>query len=110
MKAPEKGDLIFIDFNPQSGHEQSGYRPAIVLSPIKFNEATGFAVICPITRQAKGYPFEVKISEGLEVDGVILTDQQKNLDWKSRNLKVIDKAPASLIDTCIQRIETYLYR
>jgi mRNA interferase MazF len=69
---PERGDLVYLNFNPQSGHEQSGRRPGIVLSPHAFNLVTGFAVVCPITSQEKGYPFEVKLPDGLHIKGGIL--------------------------------------
>lgn len=105
---PNRGDLVFIDFNPQKGHEQAGNRPAIVLSPQAFNRITGFAVICPITRQIKGYPFEVKLPEGLEIEGVILTDQVKSLDWKARNLIIKDKVTDETITECLDKIHTFL--
>lgn len=122
---PERGDLIVINFNPQAGHEQAGRRNAIVLSPKAFNKATGFVVVCPITNQKKGYPFEVVLpDEGISLDdngfpvtGVILTDQVKSLDWTVRNLKVLKKyAPNdaqikvidAIIDECLAKIGTYL--
>lgn len=108
MEAPKKGDLIFMQFDPQSGHEQSGYRPGIVLSPYSFNLTTHFAVICPITRQKKGYPFEVELPDGLNIEGVILTDQEKSTDWKSRNMKIIGQAPDEVIEKCIKKIHTFL--
>jgi mRNA interferase MazF len=77
---PGRGDVIWIAFNPQAGHEQARRRPALVLSPQRYNGRTGLAVLCPITNQRKGYPFEVEIPEGFAVTGVILADQIKNLD------------------------------
>jgi mRNA interferase MazF len=82
---PERGDVVWITFNPQAGHEQAGYRPAVVLSPKTYNGKVGLALLCPITSQIKGYPFEVEVPEGLSVNGVILSDQVKSLDWKARN-------------------------
>lgn len=108
MEAPEKGDLVYLNFNPQSGHEQAGHRPAIILSPKSFNAVTHLAVVCPITRQIKGYPFEVKLPEGLKVEGAILTDHIKSVDWKSRNMKVVGKAPPSIVEVCIKRIHTFI--
>lgn len=108
MSAPERGDLITINFNPQSGHEQAGRRPGIVLSPKAFNETLGFAVICPITNQVKGYPFEVALPAGLNVGGVILTDQLKSLDWRSRRIQIVDKAPDNLVQECLDIVHTFL--
>jgi mRNA interferase MazF len=88
---PEKGDLIWLNFTPQSGHEQAGQRPAIVLSPSKYNSKTGLLIVCPITSKFKGYPFEVQIN-GEKINGVVLSDQVKNLDWKTRNAIFIEKA------------------
>lgn len=108
--APEKGDFITIQFTPQAGHEQAGRRPGIVVSPKAFNEATGFAVICPITNQVKGYPFEVPIPDGYNVGGVVLTDQIKSLDWRARKLKVVDQAPPEVINKCMTLIGTYIQK
>ena len=81
---PQRGDVIWITLNPQAGHEQAGRRPAVVLSPVAYNGKVGLAILCPITSQVKGYPFEVRIPDGLPVRGVILADQVKSLDWKAR--------------------------
>ena len=89
---PQKGDLIWLNFTPQSGHEQAGKRPAIVLSPQTYNRKTGLIITCPITSKIKGYPFEVEI-RGSKINGVILSDQVKSLDWKSRQAEFIEKAP-----------------
>lgn len=105
---PDKGDFITIQFNPQAGHEQQGRRPGIVLSPKSFNQATGFAIVCPTTNQVKGYPFEVPIPSGYKVGGVVLVDQLKSLDWQARNVKVVDQAPQEVIDDCLQLISTFL--
>ncbi len=77
---PDCGDAIWLTFSPQTGHEQAGRRPALVLSPGVYNSKVGLAILCPVTDQAKGYPFEVRIPDGLEVAGVILADQVKSLD------------------------------
>jgi mRNA interferase MazF len=105
---PERGDLVYLDFNPQSGHEQAGRRPGIVLSPKAFNHATGFAVVCPITNREKGYPFEVILPKGLQIEGVILADQVKRLDWCSRNMDIKDKAPQNVVDEILDKIHTFL--
>jgi len=90
LKIPTRGDLIWLDFDPQAGHEQAGRRPAIVLSEENFNQITGFAVVCPITNQIKNYPFEVELPVGLRFQGVVLTDQMKSLDIKKRNFSIVD--------------------
>ena len=87
---PERGDLIWLNFTPQSGHEQAGKRPAIVLSPLKYNRKTGLLITCPITSKVKGYPFEVAI-EGKKTSGVVLSDQVKSFDWKTRKAVFIEK-------------------
>lgn len=89
MIIPQRGDLIWLDFDPQAGHEQAGRRPAIVLSEHEFNEVTGFAVVCPITSQVKDYPFEVKLPEALPISGVVLTDQLKSLDVRQRRIQIV---------------------
>lgn len=88
---PQRGDLIWLNFKPQIGREQSGRRPAIVLSNSSYNEIVGLAIICPITTKIKGYPFEVALPSKLSVSGVILADQIKSLDWKQRNAEFIGK-------------------
>ncbi|WP_419889672.1 type II toxin-antitoxin system PemK/MazF family toxin [Paenibacillus xylanexedens] len=92
MIIPKRGDLIWLDFDPQVGHEQAGRRPAIVLSELEFNEITGFAVVCPITSQAKDYPFEVTLPEELPFSGVVLTDQLKSLDVRQRRIQIAGHA------------------
>ena len=82
--APERGDLIWLDFTPQAGHEQAGRRPAAVISSRQYNRKVGLLLACPITSQKKGYPFEVLLPDGLPITGVILADQVRSLDWKSR--------------------------
>ncbi len=101
---PERGDLVWLDFSPQAGHEQSGVRPALVVSSTIYNEKTGLAVFCPITNQIKGYPFEVALPPGLKVTGAVLSDHVKNLDWKARRAKKIARAPAEIVEQVIARI------
>ena len=88
---PERGDLIWLNFTPQSGHEQAGKRPAIVLSSSKYNKKTGLFITCPITSKIKGYPFEVPV-ESKNISGVVLSDQVKIFDWKTRKAVFIEKA------------------
>ena len=105
---PDCGDIVWLTFNPQSGHEQSGRRPALVISPLVYNGKTNLAIFCPITSQVKDYPFEVKLSEDLEISGVILSDQIKNLDWKAIETKYICKLPKSQLTETLNKIDTLL--
>ena len=109
-RVPERGDAVWIDFNPQAGSEQAGRRPALVLSPGAYNGKVGLALLCPITRQVKGYPFEVVIPPGLNVAGVILSDQVKSLDWRARNAEVVASLPADSIDEVLEKISLLLAR
>jgi len=86
---------VWISLNPQAGHEQAGRRPALVVSPIEYNQRVGLALMCPITNKAKGYPFEVGLPENLQITGVVLSDQVKSLDWRAREAQIADVAPES---------------
>jgi mRNA interferase MazF len=97
-----------MDFDPQSGHEQAGRRPALVVSPSAYNEKIGLALLCPITNQAKGYPFEVALPKGLGVSGVILADQIKSLDWKSRHAEFNCNAPHEVVNLVLEKLATLL--
>lgn len=105
---PERGDVVWLDFNPQAGHEQKGRRPAIVLSPSQYNNKVGLALICPITSQVKNYPFEVKLPDKFIVSGVVISDQIKSLDWRMRNAEFIDKAPNDIIEETINKFSTLI--
>src|SRR6266536_1735254 len=94
---PRRGDIVWIDFDPQTGREQAGHRPAVVLSDTAYNARTGLAVVCPITRQAKGYTHEVSVPAGLPVTGVVLCDQIKSLDWQTRGTRFVCTAPPALM-------------
>lgn len=108
MQVPARGDLVYVSFDPQAGHEQAGRRPAIVLSPKSFNQVTKFAVVCPVTSKEKGYPFEVKLPDSLPIKGVILTDQVKSLDWQARQFDIKGQAPDEIVADCLDRIHTFL--
>lgn len=103
---PGRGDVVWLTFTPQAGHEQAGRRPAVVLSPLAYNRRVGLAIFCPITNQRKGYPFEVPLPEGLGVTGVVLADQVKNLDWQSRNAIFIATLPDEVIVEVLQKLNT----
>ena len=94
---PQRGDIVWIDFDPTKGHEQSGRRPAIVVSPEKYNSATNRAIFCPITSKIKGYVFEVPV-DGNEITGAILADQVRTLDWSKRKISFIEKTPVAVMD------------
>jgi mRNA interferase MazF len=96
--SPHTGDFIWIDLDPTKGHAQRGSRPALVLSPRLYNERTGLCVACPITNQAKGYPFEVPIGPGQAVTGAVLSDQLRCLSWPERNVRIVGTAPAEVVD------------
>lgn len=105
---PERGDAVWLDFNPQSGHEQAGRRPALVISPKAYNQKVGLALFCPITSQVKGYPFEVAIPKGSKLNGVVLSDQIKSLDWRARKAKLITKLPVNIVDEVLLKTRTLL--
>ncbi len=105
---PTRGDIVWIDFPPTARHEQSGKRPAIVLSPLAYNRTVGLMLCCPITSRQKGYPFEVRIPEGFQISGVVLSDQLRSLDWRSRNTSLIAKAPRELTDDVLAKLQTLL--
>jgi mRNA interferase MazF len=103
---PERGDVVWITMAPRVGHEQSGRRPALVLSPAAYNGKVGLAILCPIISQVKGYPFEVLVPDGLAVDGVVLSDQAKSLDWRSRGAEFLCRAPIECTTAVLQKLGT----
>ncbi|MBL0176073.1 MAG: endoribonuclease MazF [Ignavibacteria bacterium] len=106
--APQRGDIVWITFNPQAGHEEAGRRPAVILTRGEYNAKVGLTLLCPITSQVKGYPFEVRIPDGLPVNGVILSDQVKSMDWRARNASfVCALAPETILEV-LQKIDTLL--
>ena len=105
---PQRGDVIWITLNPQAGHEQAGRRPALVLSPAAYNGKVGLAILCPLTNQIKGYPFEVLVPPGLSITGAILADQVKNLDWRARGGESICSLPRRTVVEVLQKLATLL--
>ena len=105
---PDSGDLVWLTLDPQAGHEQGGRRPALVLSPRIYNPKSGLALVCPITHQAKGYPFEVSVPSGCGVTGVVLADQLKSLDWKARQAAKIGRLPADALQDVLARLAPLL--
>lgn len=102
---PDRGDLVYLDFDPTQGHEQRGHRPAFVLSPRSYNAKSSLALFMPVTKQQKGYPFEVLLPSGLQIQGVILADQIKCLDWKARGIQFVESVPESVIEEVQAKIE-----
>lgn len=99
---PARGDIVWINFDPHAGHEQAGHRPALVVSPEAYNGKVGLALLCPITRQAKGYPFEVRIPSDGPVGGVVLADQLKSLDWRARRANFRGRAPEGVVEDVLE--------
>jgi mRNA interferase MazF len=101
---PERGDIVWLEFDPRAGHEQAGRRPAYVVSPRAYNRKVGLALFCPITSRVKGYPFEVPLPEGSKSRGAILSDQLKSLDWRARNAVRFDRASEDTVHEVTGRI------
>lgn len=101
---PDRGDIVWLQFNPQTGHEQAGSRPALVISPREYNRRVGLGLFCPVTSRVKGYPFEVVLPPGLEAQGAVLSDQIKSLDWRARRAKLFCRVPAEVLDETVARI------
>jgi mRNA interferase MazF len=100
---PERGDVVWLSFDPQAGHEQAGRRPAVVLSPSNYNRSSGLAVVVPITSHVKGYPFEVRVPTGFRVSGVILSDHLKSVDWRARKAERIGKLPEEALTQALKK-------
>lgn len=102
--APSRGEIVWLQFEPQAGHEHSGRRPAVIISPREYNQKVGLCLCCPVTSKAKGYPFEVELPPGMKVEGVVLCDQLKSLDWKARNARIIGTLPGRSLKEIQARI------
>jgi len=108
---PERGDVVWLEFDPQAGHEQARRRPALVLSPRAYNQRVGLALVCPVTSQIKGYPFEVAVpaESGAPLVGVVLADQIKSLDWRARQAALIARVPESTVSEVVGLLGRLLY-
>jgi len=106
---PNRGDIVYLDFNPTKGHEQRGYRPALIISPAAYSEKSSLALFCPITSQKKGYPFEVLLPEDLQTHGVILVDQIRSLDWRVRQIKFVETVSLEVIAEVQAKIAPLIY-
>ena len=105
---PKRGDVVWISFNPQAGHEQAGHRPALVLSPQSYNRKVGLVILCPLTNQIKGYPFEVRIPNGLKASGAVLADQVKSMDWCARGASLLCRVPEETVREVLNKVGTLL--
>ena len=106
---PRQGDLVTLDFDPQSGHEQKGRRPAIVVSKDAFNKATGMAICCPITNTDRRVPFHVPLSGRSSLTGFVMCEQVKSLDFRARNMRLIERAPQELLDDVLAIIDASVF-
>ena len=103
---PDRGDVVWISLNPQSGHEQRGRRPALVVSPRAYNGRVGLALMCPITSRIKGYPFEVVAPDGHGVQGAILADRIKSLDWRARGAELFCRLGREETEEVLAKVRT----
>lgn len=106
---PQKGDFIALTFDPQSGHEQKGRRPALVISNTLFNQKTGLAIACPVTHKDRNYPFHIKISGSISLTGFVMVDQVKSIDYNSRKVKFIERAPTELLNEVLGILDACIY-
>jgi mRNA interferase MazF len=111
MKAhvPKKGDFIAVTLDPQSGHEQKGRRPALVVSNTLFNEQTGLAIVCPLTKTDRGYPFHVAIADNPKVKGFVMVEQVKSIDFRARQAKLVGEASDHLLDEVLSILDACIY-
>ena len=106
---PKKGDFIAVTFDPQSGHEQRGRRPALVVSNTLFNEHTGLAIVCPLTNRDRKFPFHVAIPHDLEVTGFVMVEQVKSIDYRARKAHNIGRAPNVVLDEVLSILDACIY-
>ena len=106
---PKKGDFIAVTFDPQSGHEQKGRRPGLVVSNTLFNEQTGLIIVCPLTNTDRGYPFHVAVTGDPKVTGFVMVEQVKSIDYRARQAKTIGKASDDLLDEVLSILDTCIY-
>jgi mRNA interferase MazF len=105
---PARGDIIKLNFNPTLGREQAGYRPALIVTPQEFNQATRLALVCPITSKVKGFNLEVILPEGLITSGVVLTFQAKTIDWFEREVKYVESLPTATMEEVIAKLQAMI--
>ena len=102
---PSRGDIVWLDFNPRTGREQAGHRPAIVISPTQFNSLSSLVFVCTITSKVKGFSFEVPLPDQMQTKGVVLINHLRNVDWKTRGTRLIEQAPISVIEEICAKLE-----
>ncbi len=107
---PEKGDFVIVSFDPQSGHEQKGRRPALVISNKLFNKATGLTILCPITNTDGNIPFHVALTDESSLSGFIMVEQVKSIDYKSRKIQRIEKAPKGIMNEVLNILDACIYQ
>ncbi len=105
---PERGDLVWLDFHPQAGREQAGRRPGLILSPASYNQRVGLALVCPVTSRVKGYPFEVLLPQDLAVQGAVLADHVRSVDWRQRRAEPVGRVASDLLEAVTQRVEALI--
>ncbi len=106
---PKKGDFISVTLDPQSGHEQKGRRPALVVSNTLFNERTGLAIVCPLTGTERKFPFHVAVTDNQDVSGFVMVEQVKSIDFKARKVRYIGKAPDIILEEVLSILDACLY-
>lgn len=106
---PQKGDFVTITFDPQSGHEQKGRRPALVISNTLFNEHTGLAIVCPLTNTERGFPFHVAVENDPAVSGFVMVEQVKSIDFRTRKVKFIGRASDDVLEEVLAILDACLY-
>ncbi len=106
---PAKGDLVTVTFDPQSGHEQKGRRPALVISNDLFNQRTGLAIVCPITNRQRNVPFHVALPQQSGVTGFVMVEQVKSMDFRARQIGFLEKAPEALLNETLSLLDACIY-
>jgi len=106
---PDRGDVILLSFDPTLGHEQAGFRPAVVLSPEYYNKVSGLCLVCPVTTNIKGYPFEVILDGAQKTKGVALSDQVRSIDWTARKIKITDRISTTSVATILAKFKPLLF-
>ena len=105
---PDRGDLVWVSFTPQAGREQAGHRPAVIVSPALYNRKSGLALMCPVTKHIKNYPFHVRLPEGLPVQGEVQSDQVRSLDWEARKAEFICRLPKDIMQEIMGKLTALL--
>ncbi|BCD62087.1 mRNA interferase MazF [Nitratiruptor sp. YY08-26] len=104
---PKRGDIVWVELNPQKGHEQAGHRPALILSPYEYNKKVGLCIASPITSKSKGYPFEVAIAG--KIQGVVLSDQVRTLDYRARNIAFVENVDEEVLEKVLEKLKLLLF-